>query len=461
MHDSPLEISSPPSPRLDLVAIEMGYGHLRPAHSLQSLLGNTEILLADAAPLAPPLEERTWRRVRQLYELLSRTSRTPLVGRYLGDLLDGITSIPSLYPRRDLSQPTVGVQILHQLARQGLGRGLAERLRQEERSLLTTFYGPAILSDYHGARSIHCVVTDADVNRIWAPLQPRTTSIQYYAPSQRVRRRLKAYGVPAENIRVTGFPLPHELIGGPEAPLLRENLKRRLVRLDPKGRFLRDVRDEISHFLGELPPANSEPPHLVFAVGGAGAQAEMVDEFLPSLVRKIRKAKLRLTLVAGIRPEIAQQFQTAIQRCNLEEEQKQGLVRILLAPHYADYFTQFNELLQDADILWTKPSELCFYGALGLPLLFAPPVGSHERYNRRWMIDSGAGIKQFRLAHTGEWLGELLKDGTLAGAAWNGYRRMPVFGLYRILEEVVGREYLEQQLASHSSHTTELEQFAL
>jgi hypothetical protein len=74
-------------------------------------------------------------------------------------------------------------------------------------------------------------------------------------------------------------------------------------------------------------------------------------------------------------------------------------------------------------------------------------VGSHERYNRRWAIDGGSGIKQYDPHHAGEWLWEMLKDGTLAGAAWTGYGRMPKFGLYRIIEEVLGPDALGECLA--------------
>ncbi len=431
-----------PGEPLELVAIDMGYGHLRPAHSLAEFTGAT-VKHADRAPLASPREQKQWGRVRGGYELLSRASQLPLAGRPLRELMDGVTSIPELYPRRDMSSSTVGVRILEAYARRGLGTGLAVRLEREDVPLLTTFYGPAVLSDYHGCERLYCVVTDSDINRVWAPMRPQRTNVVYFAPCLRVRRRLKAYGVPPDRIIVTGFPLPHGLIGGPNAPALRKNLARRLVTLDPRGRFLREVREEVSHFLGELPEHPTRPPHLVFAVGGAGAQAEMAQAFLPSLARRVRKKKLRITLVAGIRPEVADSFREAIKHSQLEEERQSGAISILLERTHDAYFDSFNRLLEDTDVLWTKPSELTFFGALGIPLVLSWPVGSHERHNRRWAVTSGSGIKQFDPAHAGDWLWELLKDGTLAGAAWTGYMRMPKFGLYRIVEEVLGGEALE------------------
>lgn len=438
--------SAAESPRLDLVAIDMGYGHLRPAHALSEFLGQQSVLLADREPLSSDAEQKTWARARTVYELLSRAGRLPLMGGLLGDLLQGITSIPSLYPVRDLSRRTLAVKLLEDAAQKGLGRGLAARLQRENRTLLTTFFGPAVLSAYHDCENIYCVVTDSDINRVWAPINPRQSSIHYLAPTLRVRRRLRAYGVPQENIVVTGYPLPHQLVGGPEAPLLRENLRRRLVALDPRGAFLRECQEEVSHFLGDLPKDGRVPPHLVFAVGGAGAQAELVREFLPSLAHSLRRGKLKLTLVAGLREEVADLFRQVIHSSDLEEEQNAGRINILLEKTHDQYFRSFNDLLVSADILWTKPSELTFYGALGIPLLLSTPVGSHERENRTWAINSGAGIKQMDLRHTGEWFWEMVKDGTFAGAAWTGYMRMPKFGLYRIVEEVQGKKALEDCL---------------
>ncbi len=432
--------------QVDLVSIDMGYGHLRPAYALSEFLGKKEVLLADQPPLATPDEQRIWRRARTGYELLSRAGKVPLAGPLLADVLQGITSIPSLYPLRDLSSRTPAVRLLERAASQGMGLGLASRLQRSGSTLLTTFFGPAVLADIHGCENIYCVVTDSDINRVWAPVNPRLGRINYLAPSLRVRRRLKAYGVPSQRIVVTGYPLPHELVGGVHAQTLRENLRRRLVTLDRKGHFLRECREEVSHFLGDLPEAAEAPPHLVFAVGGAGAQTELVRQFLPSLARLLRKKKLKLTLVAGLRAEVAHSFEHSISQAGLDEELDSQAIEILHAGSHEEYFSRFNRLLAGADILWTKPSELSFFGALGIPLLFTSPVGSHERYNRRWAISAGAGIKQGDLRHAGEWLNEMLKDGTLAGAAWTGYMRLPKFGLYRVLEEVLGPEALAELL---------------
>jgi hypothetical protein len=226
------------------------------------------------------------------------------------------------------------------------------------------------------------------VSRIWAPVDPGRTRIRYLVPSSRVARRLRSYGVPDERITFTGFPLPDELVGGPSLPLLKQRLAERIVRLDPSGEFRRSMPEELG-----------------------------------------------VTLVAGVRPEVEARFREAIHHARMEPLLG-GALEILSAPTFAEYYARFNALLARADVLWTKPSELVFYGALGIPLVLAPPVGVHEWYNRRWARDAGAGLKQREARFAAEWISDWLADGVLAAAAWAGYMRLPKFGLYRILEAV-------------------------
>jgi hypothetical protein len=428
--------TAPPPVRPPLVvAADMGYGHLRAAMPLAEAFG-TVVSQVDRAPIVAPGEEKLWRRVRTGYELVSRLSQVPLVGAPLRLFLDSLTDIPHLHPYRDLSAPTRGVLTLDRLVRRSLGQGMLARLAEDGVPLLTTFYSPAVVADRAGYDRIFCVVTDTDLNRIWAPVRPEATRIQYLVPTRRAARRLEAYGVPAARITFTGFPLPHELVGGPALPVLRRNLAARLVRLDPDGELRREMPEELAHFLGPLPEAEAgRPPLVTFAVGGAGAQAELAREFLPGFRRPLEEGKLRLALVAGVRPEVEARFRDAIREAGLEGQVGHGL-ELLRAPTFDAYYRQFNALLARSDVLWTKPSELTFYAALGLPIVCAPPVGVHERYNRRWLRESGAGLRQRDPRVAADWLQDWLGDGLLASAAWAGYMRLPKFGLYRIVEAV-------------------------
>ncbi len=418
-----------------VVALEMGYGHLRAAHSLAERLG-VPVVLVDRPPLVGGEEQKLWRRVRNAYELTSRLSTLPLVGAPLKWALDQLTSIPHLHPYRDLSAPTRGVVTLDRLIRRNLGRGLVEELRRTGRPLLTTFYSPAILADRAGIEPVYCVVTDTDVNRIWVPVDAGHTRIRYLVPTHRAGKRLRLYGVPPERITFTGFPLPHELVGGPGLPALTKNLAARIVRLDPDGEFRREHPEELAHFLGPLPPQEERrPPLVTFAVGGAGAQAELAAQFLPSMRRDVEGGRLRVALVAGVKPKVKQIFQECLHAARLEGALGHG-VELLYQPDLEAYFAEMNALLARTDVLWTKPSEMCFYAALGIPLVCASPVGVHERFNRRWVREAGAGFKQRDARFAAEWLGDMLSEGSMAAAAWAGFMRLPKFGLYRILETV-------------------------
>jgi hypothetical protein len=417
-----------------VVAIEMGYGHLRAAEPLARLLG-TEVLHADRPPLADTEEQRLWREARRAYELGSRMSQLPVVGAPLRAALDALTFIPHLHPYRDLSAPTTSARALERFARRGIGHGLADRLHASGEPLLSTFFTPAVVADRQGCERVYCVVTDADINRVWAPFHAQRSRIHYFVPSVRVQRRLRAYGVPEEHIEFTGFPLPHELLGGPSLEVLKRNLAARLVRLDPERAFRQHYRDELSHFLGPLPrEEEGKPPRLTFAVGGAGAQVGLVRQFLPHFTADLRTGRLQLSLVAGVRREVKVALEAALAEANLERCIG-DTIEILYDPDHFEYFRRFNQLLATTDILWTKPSEMTFFGALGLPLVLAQPMGVHERYNRRWAREAGAGLKQRDARFAAEWIHDWLSDGTLAGAAWSGFMRLPKHGLYRIVEK--------------------------
>jgi hypothetical protein len=416
-----------------LVAVDMGLGHLRAAHALAPALA-TPVLEIDRPPLASPAEQRRWGQVRAFYETLSRSSQLPVVGRPMRRLLEGITFIPQLYGARDQSRATLGTRMLEALARRGFGRGALDYLHREDATLVTTFYAPAVIADFLGYHRTVCVVTDSDINRVWVSRWPAHSTVHYCVPSERALRRLRAFGVRPEFTHLTGFPLPPELMGGPDLAVLRANLAARLVRLDRRGVFREQLREEIAHLLGALPTAEEgRPPLLTFAVGGAGAQLGIARSFLPSLRRPLEQRQLRPAVGAGVRREAAARLEHWVREAGLGALLGDG-VEIVCEEDFPTYFGRFNALLARTDILWTKPSELSFFAALGIPLVFSWPLGVHERVNRRWVLHRGAGFKQESPGEAWEWLREWLDDGTLAGAAWSGYQRLPKFGAARIAE---------------------------
>jgi len=428
-----------------VAAVAMGYGHLRAAHSLAEELA-TELLLADRPPIAGPAERRLWAASRRVYETTSRLSQLPLVGPALDRVLDTVTAIEPLHPPRDLSAPDRPARVLRRAIERGLGRGLAERVAEAGAPLVTTYFATALAADFHlrrlgdGAPPVFCVGTDSDLARVWAAFDPAACRVRHLAPTRRVARRMAAYGVPPERIELTGFPLPGALLGGEDLVALRRDLAARLARLDPSGALRRGpLRPAIEAALGPAAPGPAtagRPLHVVYSVGGAGAQARLGTRILQALADEIRAGRARLTLVAGTRPEVADRFATAARRAGLETGEPG--VEVLHDPDVGAYVARFHRLLAGADLLWTKPSELTFFAALGLPLVLAPPVGEQEHYNLRWALEAGAALPQRDPDHAAHWLAEWLADGTLAATAWNGFTRLPRRGLYRIAARVRG-----------------------
>ena len=73
-----------------IAAVEMGYGHMRAAHSLARATG-LPVLQVDRPPLADEEDQRLWNSLRRLYEVTSRTSQLPGIGLPLRSLLDALS----------------------------------------------------------------------------------------------------------------------------------------------------------------------------------------------------------------------------------------------------------------------------------------------------------------------------------------------------------------------------------
>ena len=112
-------------------------------------------------------------------------------------------------------------------------------------------------------------------------------------------------------------------------------------------------------------------------------------------------------------------------------------IEIIFNEEIEGYFKDFNLALRKTDILWTKPSELSFYTALGMPIIIAPLIGSQEDFNRKWLLKLGSAIEQRNPDYTNEWLFDLLKDGWFAEAAMEGFIEGEKRGVFNIQKMVL------------------------
>lgn len=421
--------------KIHLIAINMGYGHQRAAYPLIDISSEGIVNINDYEGIDPK-EKNSWHKGRKWYEIISYFKKVPLLGSLVFNIMDYFQRIAPFYPKRDLSKPSAQQRYFYKKVKAGTGRKLINRLNDNPLPFVTTFFVPAYFAEHYNYKGdIYCIVCDADISRAWAPLKPKTSKVKYLAPNKRVKERLKLYGVREKNINITGFPLPEENIGGRNKSILKNDLKKRLCILDPKGVYRKKYSKLLNDYLGPLENIKKpeRPLTITFAVGGAGAQREMGVEIVKKLKDKITNNEVMLNLVAGSRDDVYQCFSKALKEIGLLDSKN---VKIIFNKDKVKYFSLFNKTLRDTDILWTKPSELTFYSGLGIPILMSEPIGSQEHYNREWLIAIGAGIDSMKVAHVNEWLFDWLDSGWLAEAAMQGYLDAPNMGAYNI-EDII------------------------
>lgn len=415
---------SPDGRKAWVLSVDMGYGHQRAAYPFRDI-ARERILTANNDQVISPKERQYWERARRSYEFLSRLRNSPGPGRWLFNMYDRLQYISPFYPFRDLSKPNTTVLFLKRQIRQGLCKSLVDYIRHEPGPILCTHFIPALAADHHGLPRVYCVVTDTDINRVWVPDQPALSNITYLAPSRHAMMRLRQYGVSQERILRTGFPLPQCLVGVGDNDILKRNLARRIPVLDPQRRFIENYRPLLKARLGKY-GFNEEvtrPLTITYMVGGAGAQREIGVQIVRALLKKIKAGQVRINLVAGIRLDVMAYFQEQLASLGTPPG-----VELIFAPDKFSYFEKIDAALADTDILWTKPSEMTFYAALGMPVVISPPVGAHEIENQHWLEHIGAGIVQEDPAYVNEWLFYILESGKIAEAAWDGYVNAPASG---------------------------------
>lgn len=428
--------------KIHLISINMGYGHHRAAYPLIDV-SKEGLISVNNYDGIDPIEKKSWHEERKMYEKISYLKKIPLLGDVIFNIMDYFQKIKPFYPKRDLSKPSTQQKYFYRKVKSGTGKQLVEKLNENPLPFVSTFFVSTYFAEYYNYKGdVYCIVCDADISRAWAPLNPPSSPVIYLAPNKRVKERLKLYGVREKNIHITGFPLPKENIGGRNKKILKEDLKKRICNLDPKGVYRKKYSKLINDYLGPISKEheNKKKLTITFAVGGAGAQRRLGVEILKKLKEKISLGVVKLNLVAGSRDDVYQYFAKALDKQGLL---KSDNVKIIFHKDKIKYFSLFNKVLRDTDILWTKPSELTFYSGLGLPILMSEPIGSQEYHNREWLMAIGAGLDSKKISNINEWLFDWLNSGWLAEAAMQGFLDAPSLGTYNI-EDIVLKNKIQE-----------------
>lgn len=420
-----------------VVSVNMGYGHQRTAYALRQFACGGRIINANDYEGIPPRDRIIWESIQKLYEFISGLYRIPLIGNVLFAIFDKFQKVFRFDPRRDLSKKNSQLKQIHFFLKRGWGQHLIKKLISANEGLgtnlplLSTFFTPAHMAElfqYPGA--IFCVICDSDISRTWGPLNPQDSNIIYFAPTERVVERLKLYGVKPNRIFLTGYPLPLELIGGENMKIAKEDLRHRLLNLDPQKRYVEKQKIFIEETIGMLPESADHILTILFSVGGAGVQKEIGIAILRTFFSQIKAGEIRLILSAGTKEKIKDYFEMNTAKLGVRNNEN---IEIIFEKNIESYFRKFNLALRKTDILWTKPSELSFYSALGIPIIIAPPIGSHEECNREWLCRSFFGLLQGDPTKK-EWFYQYLEQGYFAEAAMRAFLRGEKLGVLRIGE---------------------------
>jgi len=441
-----MEASIKKRPKAWIISVNMGYGHQRTAFPLRFLAPEGKVINANDYKGIPVRDRRIWKGTSKFYEMISNFKSFYLIGEFFFSFFNRFQKIISFYPKKDSSDPSFQLKQIEKLIKTGWGAHLIDKLTFTKGNkylpLISTFFTPAFMAEFlNYPGDIYCVICDADIARPWASMRPSESRIKYFAPNKRVVERLKLYGVKEKNIFLTGYPLPLENISSNptfgELDILKNDLRYRLINLDPKETYRHQYNPLIRRYLTSLPFQPNHPLTLMFSVGGAGAQKEIAFKVVVALKNKLKENKIRIILAVGIKEKVKYYFINNLNELGFNDQLGRN-IELISARDIETYFEKFNLALRKTDILWTKPSELSFYAALGIPIIIAPPIGSQEDFNLRWLEKSGFGIRQEDPNYTDQWLFDWLNQGYLAEAAMQCFIEGDKLGTYNI-EEIISK----------------------
>jgi hypothetical protein len=421
-----------------LVGADMGYGHQRTAFPLKDFAYKREVINVNNYKGIPWKDRKIWKIAKKSYEFISNVKKIPIIGNLFFAAFDETQKIHKFYPKRNLSKPNSTLkQNFFIIKNFKWGKHLIEKLSKKPLPVVSTFFVSAFMAEvFNYPKEIFCIICDADISRTWASLNSRASKIKYLAPTERVVERLKLYGVKAENIFFTGYPLPLENIGNRNLNVLKRDLGRRLINLDPQRKYLDQYGVLIKKHIGRIPKNTDHILTIMFAVGGAGLQKEIGMELIKSFASKIKNKEIRIILSAGTNQNVKDYFLKEIKNLELGANFTDKDIEIIFNKNIQNYFRDFNSALRTTDILYTKPSELSFYTGLGIPIIMAPCVGSQEEFNQKWLVKIGAGMPQENPKYANQWIMDLLDCGWLARAAMQGFIKAQNLGTYNIRQVV-------------------------
>lgn len=386
----------------------MGFGHLRAAHSIAGY-GHAPILRVDRDPYVGGIDKFVWTWTQAGHTYGSRDAESK--NRLFYKWFEGVMRIPE-----DHESPSLNAsRFIHIVKGLGLGKVFFDSMNGSHPPLLHTFYLHAMLSLYwRYPGKNYLLLCDTDFHRVWVPLNPKEKNLEYMVPVPKSADRLMSYGVPAERIHFTGFPLPVANTGGKDLATLNKDFGVRKKRLE---------RD------------SNVPLTIMFPFSGAGAYSNVLAELVKALLDHIRGGTIRLIVSCGDNEQALRNAENLFVNYGLDESE---FTEILFDKDIFASFDRFNSALKSVDLIITKPGEIIFYAALGIPMVFLPPIGAHEVRNREYLMENKCAVDIVPVSGFAEWLEDSRRNEKLLELAEMGYRNLPKTGAFEI-DELVGR----------------------
>ncbi len=387
----------------------MGFGHLRAAHNIAGY-GHAPVLRVDRPPYVSGVDKFIWNGTLAAHTYGSKDAESK--GRFLYKRFEGVMQIPQDHQAPSLN-PSRFVRLMKGF---GMGKVFFDLMNGSHPVLLHTFYVHAMLSQYwHYPGKNYLLLCDTDFHRVWVPLNPKEKNLEYMVPIPKSADRLMFYGVPADRIHVTGFPLPVANTGGKDLGVLANDFNVRAKRLEKDS---------------------SGPLTIMFPFSGAGAYSNVLAELVKALLDQIRGGSIRLIVSCGNNEEALRNAENLFVNYGLEESE---FTEILFDKDIFISFDRFNSALKSVDLIITKPGEIIFYAALGIPMVFLPPIGAHEVRNREYLIENRCAIDIVPISRFAKWLEDSRQNGSLLELAGMGYKNLPKTGAFEIHELVGGK----------------------
>jgi len=324
--------------RLLLLSVSAGNGHVRAAQALQACAQLTlpadQVVHLDAMQFVAS-------GFRKLYTdgYLKLVNRYPEMWSYL-------------HQKTDSTPHTATSQRLRRAMERLSSGSLLKQVRQHApQAILCTHFLPAelLLRERRQGR-VNCPiwlqVTDYDLHNMW--LVPEMAG--YFAATDEVAYRMRARGLPADRLHVTGIPVM-PAFSRPDDPALAREACVRQLGLDPARRTVLVVSGGAG--VGDI------------ATMAAGLLALPGDFQLIAVAGRNEEAKLALDTLAPAHPG---------RLCAI------------------GFTNEMHQLMAAADLVVTKPGGLTISEcmALGKPMLLVSPIPGQEEHNAAYLLEQGA-----------------------------------------------------------------------